>query len=325
MNQNSLANLSRFLLENDDYAIACHENPDGDALGSLLALLLALRSAGKRVQGVCVDPVPYKYRNLFGKDELRTPEELTPFLHLILVDCADADRAKIPKSALENVRAVANIDHHTSNTGFGDYPLVSSTAAATGVLIYDLIVAMGIPVTTQMATNLFVAISADTGHFSQANTDARSLHVAANLVALGARADKIAQDMFQTRTACWTKLLGHAIASLQMHCDGKVAVMFVSLSDLCGCSAAPADTEGLIDFARNIEGIDVAALIRQTEGGLVKVSLRSKDAVDVSEVAKHFAGGGHRRAAGYTQTATPEEAMDTLIGLLSPLCDGSGQ
>ncbi len=318
MNQNNddVRIISSFLKANDDYVIVCHENPDGDALGSMFALAIALKRMNKRVQTVCVDEVPHKYMCLAGTEALKKPDELGAFMHLICVDCADIQRAGLRNEVISAAKTVLNIDHHASNNGYGQYQLLSTDTAAAGILVYELLKAMGVSIDSLIAQNLLIAISSDTGHFSHANTDVKSLNVAAELVSHGANANTVAHKIFQVKTCGWVKLLGKAIESLELYCHGKAALMCLSLQDFSDSEATFADVEGIIDMARNIETVEVAALIRETDEHGVRVSLRSKDEVDVSRIATVFAGGGHMRAAGFSVDATLGEAKKLLVSVL---------
>lgn len=319
MNQNDIQAVTEFLSAHDDFAIVCHENPDGDALGSMFALALALKKMGKRVQTICVDPAPHKYRHIEGISALITPEAILSFSHLICVDCADIERAGLSNEVINRALTVVNIDHHASNEGFGQYQLLSTEAAATGILIYRLLADLHTDIDSAMAQNLLIAISSDTGHFSHANTDGQCLSVAAELVSRGAKANVVAHEIFQVKTEGWVRLLGRAIASLELFCDGKAAVMTLSLQDFADAQAAAADVEGIIDTARNIETVNVAALIRETEEGDVKVSLRSNEDVDVNRIASAFSGGGHMRAAGFSIDATLNRAKQLVVSTFEML------
>ena len=320
MNPNELSALAAFIKEHDDYVIVCHENPDGDSLGSLFALQIGLKQLNKKVQAVCVDAVPTKYRSIAGADMLISPDQMKPFSHLICVDCADLARTGFSDDIISRANSIINIDHHISNQGYGQFNLMSSEVSATGILIYQLLEALGITIDESMASNLFIAISADTGHFTHANTDALCLRIASELVALGAKPNKIARDIFQTSTIGWISLLGRAIQSLEIRCDGRAAIMCLSMKDFELANAAPADVEGIIDFARNIESVEVAVLLRETAAGLIKVSMRSKDRVDVGKIASVFMGGGHMRAAGFSIDSTLLHAKQTMI--LSRILEG---
>jgi bifunctional oligoribonuclease and PAP phosphatase NrnA len=319
MNPNELSALADFLRGHDDYMLVCHENPDGDSLGSLFALKLGLMQLNKCVQTVCVDGLPHKYRMIAGAETLLPIEQLQPFSHLICIDCADLARTGLPDAVLAKVISIVNIDHHASNNGFGQWNLFSAEAAATGVLVYRLLLALGVVVTTEIANDLFVAISSDTGHFMHANTDAECLRVASDLVSYGAQPNRIAREMFQTATLGWVKLLGQAIRSLEIRCGGKAAMMFITLQDFKDTGTTAADVEGLIDIARNIETVEVAILLRETDDGQVKVSMRSKEGVDVGKIAAAFLGGGHKRAAGFSMETTLAEAKNTIIKVLEGL------
>jgi len=319
MNPNEWTALAGFLLEHDDYAIVCHENPDGDALGSLFALMLGLQQLKKRVQAICVDKVPHKYRRIAGAEALLNPAEIKAFTHLICVDCADMARTGLSESMLSSAKTIVNIDHHASNVGYGQWNLISHEAAATGILIYELLCALDVSITEPIAGNLFVAISSDTGHFMHANTNADCLRVASELVSFGAHANRVAQDMYQTTTLGWVMLLGRAIESMELYCEGKAALMCLSSQDFKDCGATTADVEGLIDTARNIETVQIAALIRETNEGHVKVSMRSKESVDVGKIASAFMGGGHKRAAGFSLEQPLVEAKAVLRSVLEGL------
>ncbi len=318
MNPNELSALARFIKEHDDYVIVCHENPDGDSLGSLFALKIGLNELNKNVQTVCVDAVPIKYRSIAGADTLITPDQMKPFSHLICVDCADLARTGFSDDVISRANSIINIDHHVSNQGYGQFNLMSGVSA-TGILIYQLLEALGVSINESIASNLFIALSADTGHFTHSNTDAQTLRIASELVSFGAKPNIIARDIFQTSSIGWVKLLGCAIQSLDIRCNGRVAMMCLSLEDFESMHAVQADVEGIIDFARNIESVEVALLLRETNCGLIKVSMRSKDRVDVGKIASVFMGGGHMRAAGFSMDSTLEEAKQTLMHVLEGL------
>ena len=319
MNLNELTAIAQFIGENDDFAIVCHENPDGDSLGSLLALRLGLNQLKKRVQSACIDPVPYKYRLIAGSEMLVTLKDLKPFSHLICVDCADLARTGFTDEMISNVPSIINIDHHKSNEGFGQLNLMSADISATGILVYALLKELGVDITPMIAHNLFIAISADTGHFMHANTNENCLKVASELVGYGANPNLIAREIFQTTTSAWVSLLGKAIASLEFHCEGRAALMCLTREDYESAHAEASETEGIVDYAKNIDTVEVAALLRDAGDGVVKVSLRSKDYVDVGKIASVFTGGGHMLAAGYSIESSLEEAKQTLVTVLEGL------
>ncbi len=319
MNPNEISAIAQFIKDNDDFAIVCHENPDGDSLGSLFALKLGLDQLQKQVQTACVDPVPHKYRLLAGSEYLVRLNELRPFTHLICVDCADLARTGFSDEQISTVTSIINIDHHMSNSGYGQFNLMSSDISATGILVYQLLKELGVTITQTIAHNLFIAISADTGHFTHANTNDNCLRIASELVGYGANPNLIAREIFQTSTSGWVNLLGKAIASLEFYCNGRAALMSLTQQDFEASHADPSETEGIVDYAKNVETVEVAALLRETGDGVIKVSLRSKEHVDVGKIASVFMGGGHMLAAGYSIDSSLAEAKQTLAKVLEGL------
>ena len=311
MNSQNEREILHQLIQEDDVCVVCQEAPDGDALGSLLALTGVLRQMGKRAVAVCADPVPYVYQVLPDVDIIQHPNSL-PARHLITVDCADQERVACPDEWLTQADWIININHHGSNQGFGTYNWIDAGSAATGELIYLLGKQLNIAFTPQIAQNLLAAISTDTGHFSQINTTARSFAIAAELVKEGAQVAQLCNDIYKRKRLSKTRLIGRGLNQMQVFCQGQAALITLSKQDFLDCGAMESETEGIIDYARDIDTVRVAALLRDTEQGTVKVSLRSQGDIDVSQVAMKAGGGGHRGAAGFTLHMPLEEAVAYL-------------
>ena len=298
------------LRDNDGFVIAGHRDPDGDSLGSSLALGLALERSGKRVAVISADPLSAAYRRLpeSGRIEVRdTAPEGFPVA--VLIECNGVERSGV--DGLDD-RLVINIDHHANNPGFGDVNWVDPGVAATGVMIYDLLRAMELQISPEIATHLYVAILTDTGSFRYSNTDARALRVAAELVELGVDPAAVAEAIYENVPAAKVRLLGAALASLELLAGGAVAVMVLPY-DVLHAGPGEADTEGIVNHGQGIDGVAVAALFKEVGRDQYRVSLRSRGDVDVAAIAASFGGGGHPRAAGCTLEGSLESARNRVL------------
>lgn len=287
--------IARVLEEEESFLIAAHIDPDGDALGSALALAYALHALGKKTFLYCRDPVPEFYRFLPGwrrfSSRLGTAIRRDPVL--ILLDCNSPERAGLGDSRF---RKSVVIDHHETESGFGSLRWVVPDAAATGMLVGSVIKALGVPLSRPMAVNLYTAIAVDTGTFRYSNTSEEVLTACAELIEAGAEPDAISVKLYETWAAERFRLLIRVLNTLDIR-DG-VAMTSVTQKMFSETGTRAEDTENFSNFPRMIDSVDISALLRETGGGLWKVSMRSKGAVNVARVAEHFGGGGHRNAAG---------------------------
>ncbi|WP_258360868.1 DHH family phosphoesterase [Moorella sulfitireducens] len=283
-------------------AVVSHIIPDGDCLGSTLALALALRQRGAKVVAVNADPVPEMFHFLPGQETIIPPARVTevPGL-LVMVDSTDMERAGEGFSRWrQKTGTVINIDHHVSNTRFGDLNLVDGRAAATAELVFAILEKMPVTITPDIATCLYTALATDTGSFQYENCTAATMRLAARLMELGADLPRIREYLWERKPLAGIRLLAAALPTLTLAYDGRIAWMTVSGTALEATGARPEDAEGLVNYPRSIAGVEVGLLFRELPGGQVKVSLRSKKSVDVNAIAARFGGGGHRRAAGCT-------------------------
>jgi bifunctional oligoribonuclease and PAP phosphatase NrnA len=304
----------------DRFLLTTHENPDGDALGSLLAMHRILEALGKdTVMFLAAKefPLPIEYRFLPLEEVFHEPPADINDRVVIFLDCGNIDR--MPVDFLRtDVTKVINIDHHHDNTRFGTINLIDVQASCTAEIVYDLAGLLGVELTPELANALYVALVTDTGKFMYENTDARSHRMAAGLIEAGVEVNEIYRRLYEHAPIEKLKLLAHALEGIELRDDGRLAVTYISTEDYATTGASEALTEGVIDHLRTIDGSLVAAVVRdQADSGRAarKVSMRSTDGrVDVSAIARVQGGGGHRRAAGFGTDLSYEQVVEFLIG-----------
>ncbi len=293
-----------------------HILPDGDTIGSSLALFLALKKMGKTPYILLPDEIPYNLRFLPVRYIIKEiSKALTPDI-VISIDCSDLDRLGIRSQYIRNEGLSINIDHHITNTLFADLNIVEDAASATGEIVYALIKEMDVEMDAEMATCLYTAISTDTGSFKYSNTTPKTHEIAADLLGKGIVLNDITTEVYQNKPPYQVKLLSAVLSTLEFHYDGHVAILLVTENILGDSGASPADTDGLIEYARDIKGVEVGILLKELKPGEIKVGLRSKYQVDVSKVAGAFGGGGHSKASGCTIYGSIEDAKHMLISVL---------
>ncbi len=303
----------------DRFLLTTHENPDGDALGSLLATQRILEALGKdSVMFLAAKefPLPVEYRFLPLEEVFHEPPADISDRIVIFLDCGNIDR--MPLDFLKDgENKVINIDHHHDNTRFGAINLVDVDASCTAEIVYDLAGMLGVELTTEIAVALYVALVTDTGKFMYENTDARSHRMAAGLIEAGVEVNDVYRRLYEHAPVEKLKLLAQALDKIEVVDDGRLAVTYISSDDYAATGASEALTEGVIDHLRTIDGTLVAAVVRdQADGGRAarKVSMRSTDGrVDVSAIARVNGGGGHRRAAGFGTDLPYEQVVEFLI------------
>ncbi len=279
------------------FLITAHINPDGDAIGSELALGNALRQMGKEVTICNRDEVPASYRFLPGVEQIKLPHEINSYFEvLIVLDCGHIDR--VGAFTCSDFKLVINIDHHYTNQAFGDINWIRPQAPCAGKLVFELISGLPVEITREIATCVYTALMTDTGCFCYSNTTAGSFQLASKLVRCGADSAEIAREVYETMSLAKIRLLGESLKTLEFFEDGAVASMMVSQRMLDDCGAQPADTEDFVNYPRGIQVVKVALFWREVAPDSYKISLRSKTDVDVAALAEKFNGGGHFHAAG---------------------------
>lgn len=295
----TFAELGAAIRERQRIVIVSHLRPDGDALGSQLALGLSLRAAGKDVTLWNEDGMLDKLRFLPGSELVATPP-LAPeeFDALIALDTAAESRLGTPLAAVRTGYTI-NVDHHISNIGYGDLARIDATSPATGQIVYELLEDQGFLVDSAIATNLFAAISTDTGSFQYPQTSARTYEIGAALIRHGVNVGELSQQLYESYPYRRVELLRTLLNTLEMSSGGRVASFALTRDAAAQLGVLPEDNEGLIDHLRAIDTIIVAAFFEELPDGLIRASLRSKTpAVDVSAICGGFGGGGHKLAAG---------------------------
>lgn len=297
--------------------LACHVNPDGDALGSLLATAVGLQQLGKKVYptwGAAPAQVPPSYAFLPGIDLLVQPDELAGCDLFVALDCGAAHRlGSVEKLAKECDRLV-NIDHHPGNDQFGTLNLVVTTASSTAELVARLLVDAGVQIDKDIATALYVGIVTDTGRFQYSNSTPDTLRLAADLLSHGVNAPLIAQEVYESSPFGYLKLVGRVLDRAVLHEEERFVYSWFKLDDLRETGVAPDETDGLIDLIRSTRAADVAAMFKEQRDGAWRVSMRSKGR-SVGGLARSRGGGGHDLAAGFTAPDVEPTAASLVADL----------
>src|SRR5438874_3657417 len=303
--------------DNERFLVTTHENPDGDALGSLLAMKLALDQLGKDADMVLFGdaPLPGGYAFMpLAELRRRWPDDVSERV-LLAVDCANESRIADPE-VLGRVPLSVDIDHHHDNTRFGQINLIVADASSTGEVMRDVFAELGVELTPEIAEALYIALVTDTGRFQYANTTPKALRLAAELVEAGANVHRVFQGVYENVQFAKLKLLARALERAQVYEGGALVVSYLLRGDFAEVGAAEPYSEGIIDYLRAVEGAIVSVLIREpprSDGPTRRVSLRSSsDEVDVSAIARKSQGGGHRQAAGFSSEASVDEITDLI-------------
>jgi bifunctional oligoribonuclease and PAP phosphatase NrnA len=317
--RNDLEAVADAIRANDRFLVVTHENPDGDALGSMLGTTLALRSLGKDVvmylSGDAPLPGEYRFLRLEELQRGELPADVGERV-LLAVDCANERRIGPESTALERARLVVDVDHHHDNSRFGAVNLIVPDASSTAEIVRDVLRELDVELTPDIAESLYVALVTDTGRFQYSNTTPKSLRLAAELVEAGADVHGIFRHVYETVQFAKLKLLARALDRAQLFEGGRLVVSYLVRGDFAAVGAEEPYSEGIIDYLRSVEGSEMVALIREPprdEGPARRVSLRSShDEVDVSAIARQVGGGGHRQAAGFSSSREIGEIIEFL-------------
>ena len=302
-----LAAVAEAIRAHDRFLLTTHENPDGDALGSLLAAKLMLDALGKDSVMILSGqaPLPAEYRFMALEGVLRNMPEDVEQRVLFALDCANESRLGQGQEALGRAPLVLNVDHHHDNSRFGGVNAVAAEASSTGEIVRDLVDLLGVKLTPDLAEAIYIALVTDTGRFQYANTTPKALRLAAELVEAGADVHRVFQSIYESVQLAKLKLLARALERAEVYEGGGIVVSYLLKTDFADVGAAEPYSEGIIDFLRAVEGAEMAALIREPPAPgrpARRISLRSSsDELDVSAIAHASGdGGGHRQAAGFS-------------------------
>lgn len=319
-----MESIVRHLQKSSQLLVASHMSPDGDAVGTLVAMGLALEQLHKDIVLFNESPIPAVYRFLPAAERIvNRIENCRRFDTALILDCGDTMRLGPVWQQLNDIPTVINIDHHATNTGFGDMQLVEPNACATAELVYRIIAALNVTIDEEIATAIYTGILTDTGSFRFSNTNSAAFEICREMAACGVQPHLVAQHVYGTYSLGRLKLLNLALDSIEISDNGKLSMMTVTQEMLHQTGTLPEDADGLIHYARRIEDVRVAALIQELQNGRgttaprrrFHVSLRSDGSIDVGAIATAFGGGGHASAAGFGVEASLAEIKSEIAGL----------
>jgi bifunctional oligoribonuclease and PAP phosphatase NrnA len=306
------------LQEAPDVVVACHVNPDGDALGSMLAASLGLRRLGKSMQVSWGDDdatVPFSYAFLPGANDIVRPRDVVPAEAFLAVDCGAGDRLGVLEPIARAASTVVNVDHHPGNDNFGTHNIVVTETSSTAELVHGLLLDLGVRIDRDIAICLYTGIVTDTGRFQYENAKPETLKLAADLLALGVPAPAIALEVFESSPFEYLKLVGRVLERAVLIEDERFVYSWITQQDLADTGVALDETEKLIDQIRSTRAADVAAMVKEQPDGSYRVSLRSRGPVSVGAIARANGGGGHELAAGFTAPGV-EQAVEAIRSAL---------
>jgi len=295
----TFAEIEAALKGGQNILVASHARPDGDALGSTIAFSLWLKSLGKNVTAWNEEGVLQKFRYLPEHEIVTIPDaEPREFDAVVALDNAVKNRLGNVWKSVSSTKLVVNIDHHISNEGYGDLNYIDPTSPATGQILFEFFKDRGFSITPEVASNLFAAISTDTGSFQYLGTNVRTFQAGAGLIEAGVDVAKLSRQMYESQPMRRLELLRYALNQAKFDCDGHLASFSLPISAVEEMGVLPEDNEGIIDHLRSVDGVVAAVFFEELGDGMIRVSSRSKDErVDVCKICKQFGGGGHPLAA----------------------------
>lgn len=314
----TIAEIAALLKEQRSFAICAHMGPDGDALGSQLALAEALRLLGKQVTCVLArdEVVDSTFGFLKGFDGLVPAASFDePIDAFVTVDVPSRERIVDAAPLLDKASLTVTIDHHGADVLMGEHTYADTASASTTMIVWDVIKALGVEPTSDIATCCYTGLMTDTGRFQYQNADAAAFAYASEMVAAGAQADVISKAIYQNRRLASVKLEAMALDRIVVGAQGAFALTWLTLDDFAACDAVKADGEPIIDVIRSLEGIRVACVLREQDE-IIRGSFRAKDDTDVAAIARDYEGGGHKAAAGFTLHCSMDEARELIAARL---------
>lgn len=306
------------LKNSNNLFLATHTNPDGDAIGSLIAMGLSLEALNKRTTLYNESPIPAVYRFLpFAHRIVQYVDKANIYDTAIILDCSDLERIGKAVSMVNKIPIIINIDHHITNTCYGDFQLIKTSACATTEIVYKLMKDMAVPINKAIAASIYTGILTDTGSFRFSNTNRAAFEICEEMVELGVDPYSIAQHVYGTYSLGRIKLLNMALDSIEISYNGRLSMMTLTRDMFYETDTRTEDADGLINYAKSIEDVKVAVLIQelQNKNKQFHVSLRSNGTVNVAEIASSFGGGGHFNAAGFSIESTLSDLKSQIFKL----------
>ncbi|HET7618920.1 MAG TPA: bifunctional oligoribonuclease/PAP phosphatase NrnA [Vicinamibacterales bacterium] len=318
-----LARIRDAILARQRFLLTSHARPDGDSIGSQLALAFALEALGKQFRIVNADPAPDHYLDFPGMDRIQIAHAADAEADaLIVLECSDLGRTGV--SGLEG-RFTINIDHHQGNTGYGDLRWFDESAAACGEMVFELIAALGVPLSLEIATHIYLALLTDTGSFHHSNITPRTFDICRQTVEAGVNPAAMARRVFDSNSFGKLKLIGALLDEMELVDGGRLAVLYLNDQILAATGTTSNDTEGLINLPLTAREIQAVVFFKAASNGDIRVSLRSKYDVNVREVAGRFGGGGHKNAAGFTVRGPLTAVKATILRQVTEAIDAGLQ
>jgi len=307
----ALLEIRDLIIKEEEFIITSHMRPDGDSIATQIALALALKKLERKVLILNKDEVPYMYSFLPGVELIQKADEIPDYPKSVFyIECSDFDRPGLKIN--DNNHFIINIDHHITNTMFGDINWIDAKAPAAGAMIYDFIKLMNIELTKDIASNIFAAIASDTGGFRY-NLYERTFYLCQEMVKAGIKAEEIIKNLYGGYPASRIRLLAEVLKTINFDANGKVVWIKLTKEMLQKVGADSVDCEGFIDYVLFIEGVEMALFFKQVEDNKVRVSLRSAGNIDVSPIARQFGGGGHKYASACTLPWELDVAINSFI------------
>jgi phosphoesterase RecJ-like protein len=317
-----LGAIRREILQRQRFLLSSHARPDGDAIGSQLAMAFALQSLGKHVRIVNHDLAPAHLLVFPGVRDIEIADHAEgDFDAAIVLECSDLGRTGV--TGLDR-HFIINIDHHPGNVMYGGINWFDQSVAACGEMVFDVIEALGVPLTLNIATHIYLAILTDTGGFHYSGLSARTFEICRRAVEAGVDPASVARAVFDCATLGRLRLLGSVLNTMELDSSGRLAVLYLDHAKAAAVGATYDDTEGLINMPLTVREIEAVVFFKQIDAGHYRVSLRSKGSIDVSEVAKTFGGGGHKNASGFTVVGTYEMARPLVVDQLRAAIEKGG-
>ena len=320
MTTRELSQIAEAIRARQRFVISSHSRPDGDSIGSSVAMAYALRAIGKQAEVVHADPPPGPLTQFPGVSDIRLASAVNgPFDAAIIMECGDLARTGI--LGLDRYFLI-NIDHHPGNTGYGDLGWFDVTAAACGEMVFELVKTIDAPLTLEVATHIYLAILTDTGSFHYANITPRTFEICRETIEAGVDPVAVARNVYDSNSMGRLKLFGAVLSAMQIDSSGRIAIVYLDHEMARAAGGTYEDTEGLINLPLTVKEIQAVVFFKQVEGDEYRVSMRSKGDIDIGLIAKEFGGGGHKNAAGCTVAGAIDALQKMFVAKIEQAIDG---